>query len=497
MNRYQFLKSLSIALVLALSVSTAGFSPAQKLHSPVGPVAEKVLTADAFRIVDDVDSGLEAYDNEPLAERIPLVLVHGIGGTASRLFHWENFLAFAKQNPEFKAKYKVYLYHYDSTRSVPAISRDLHGALTGFIGSLGGRDIKILAYSEGGLLVRNALQDPYLDEHTLEVLAIATPFHGSPLANPEWLEQQTKTESPLSLVRMTRRLVYKITGNKYPTFREDFRWDNFDGAIPADQYVKSNGPMELKDYALARKKNFVTYGSYFGLEVDSSALARELELKKAPPREQPMFGNLFKKNFLFSMIRNNIGKLPLAVHTNRKNTQTTVQYQAVIPARDTVPVENEMLLMPEAIVTEAADGSIEMVAVADSLGGSVAAFDQKQMLEQQNVPLPGVLENKSTVRVSEPISMMMYNDGISPISSTLWLGRYTNTAFGVSQPVDKLWATLKSLRGNSNTRLFAGLDHRNWMDGETRTGETSLQDLLNPDEPAKTVFEWILYDLMS
>jgi hypothetical protein len=328
----------------------------------------------------------------------------------------------------------------------------------------------------------------------LEVLAIATPFHGSPLANPEWLEQQTKTESPLNLVRMTQRLVYKITGNKYPTFREDFHWDNFDGAIPMDQYVKSNGPMVLKDYALARKKNFVTYGSYFGLEVDSNALARELELKKAPPKEQPMFGNLFKKNFLFSMIRNNIGKLPSAIHTNRKNTQTTVQYKAVIPARDTIPVENEMLLVPEASVTEAADGSIQMVAVEDAMGISAVASNQQQMLEKQ---LPNLLENPPATGLSEPISMMMYNDGISPISSTLWLGRYTNSAVGVSQPVSKLWATLKSLRGNGNARLFAGLDHRNWMDGETRTGETSLQDLLNPDEPAKTVFEWILYDLMS
>jgi hypothetical protein len=56
---------------------------------------------------------------------------------------------------------------------------------------------------------------------------------------------------------------------------------------------------------------------------------------------------------------------------------------------------------------------------------------------------------------------------------------------------------LRSLKGSPNARLFAGLDHRNWMDGSTRTGQEVLRDLLNPNEPSRTVFEWIVYDLMS
>jgi hypothetical protein len=41
------------------------------------------------------------------------------------------------------------------------------------------------------------------------------------------------------------------------------------------------------------------------------------------------------------------------------------------------------------------------------------------------------------------------------------------------------------------------MDHRNWMDGTTRTGESEIRDLLNPDEPPRTIFAWIVYDLMS
>src|SRR5690606_36151847 len=97
---------------------------------------------------------------------------------------------------------------------------------------------------------------------------VATPFHGSPLANPEWLRQQIKTESPFSLVRIGQRLAYNITGRLYPSFKEDFHWDNFDGAIPAEQYSRHYPNAVKTDYALARKEKFVTYGSYFGMEVN-------------------------------------------------------------------------------------------------------------------------------------------------------------------------------------------------------------------------------------
>ena len=99
-------------------------------------------------------------------------------------------------------------------------------------------------------------------------------------------------------------------------------------------------------------------------------------------------------------------------------------------------------------------------------------------------------------RTKYSMAMMMYNDGISPISSTLWLGRYAS-GNGTSIPVDRLWSALKLLKGNRHTRLFAGLDHRNWMDGKNRNGEELIQDLLNPDEPPRTVFDWIIYDLMT
>lgn len=459
----RFAVTLAVALLLQCGTVPQGFT--QHVAPVTGQTMQAVLVQEGARqIVDEVESGLVAYDETPLGDRMPLVLVHGIGGTESRLFHWENFLAYAEKQAGFQQKYKIYLYHYDSTRSVPAISDDLQLMLKGFIGALGGRSIKILAYSEGGLLVRNALQDSYLNAHTEEVLAIATPFHGSPLANPEWMEAQAKSESAFNLVRLFQKTAYKITRKKYPTFREDFRWDNFDGAIPAEQYARNNSPILPVDYALARKVNFTTYGSYFGTDVDPDFMVKALGLPKPPPEEKLQLGNLFKKNFLFSLVRNNIGKLPVGK-----------------------PAPQPMLAVTGHVLRE--DGAAEVVtftAVAEPVGQAAVL-----------APEPVAKQEKAL----KPVSMMMYNDGISPISSTLWLGRYTTpepaTGAGVQITVDKLWSTLKSLRGNKNTRLFPGLDHRNWMDGVTRTGHAAVPDLLNPDETPRTVFDWIIYDLMT
>lgn len=449
-----------------------------------------------------VRSGLNAFDDSKLGNRTPLILVHGIGASASTRFNWERFLSYAQKQKPLMERYKIYLYHYDSTRSVPAISQNLQQTLKTFISEQDERSIKILAYSEGGLLTRNAMQDPYIDAHTDEVITLATPFHGSPLANPEWIRQQVKTESPFSLVRIGQRIAYSITGKLYPTFKEDFHWDNFDGALPPEQFKNTQSP----DYALARKKKFVTYGSYFGLDVNPSLVPEALDVKAQLPKERLIFANMFRRNFLFSLVRNNIGKLPLAIRPSGKPTET-----AVSPAQS------------QEVATQAIQEAIDEPDSTIKTAGVMLALATQENVNQDQPDGPVALELEKPANTEEtlsktnalmavndvkklatqpasvtPVSMMMFNDGISPISSTLWLGRYMSQGTnGAAVSVEKLWATLKKLKGNDNTRLFAGVDHRNWMDGTTRTGDSKIQDLLNPDEPPRTIFAWLVYDLLS
>ncbi len=479
-----------------VSLPTAGSVTLMPQQNPESPV--------------QIKSGLKEYDSTPLNGRMPIVLIHGIGGADGRLFHWDNFLSFADKSAAFKQRYKIYLYHYDSTRSVPTISRDLQWFLTNLIQQNNNTNIKVLAYSEGGLLVRNAMQDPYLDKHAAEVITIATPFHGSPLANQDWLQQQTAKDSPFSIVRMSQKIAYRITGMMYPTFKQDFHWDNFDGAIPAEQYLKSNFKPGPDKYALAEKKNFVTYGSYFGLEVDPAFIPKELGLKTAPPKERKMASNLFRKNFLFSLIRNNIGRMPLAcklahkgeakaLASAEKKAEVTLSSAAAAEKNAVAVSRNTIASKPAAsadAVVMAASATPMTVAVLSSTRQAVSPIEEIHL--GADVPrLQTNLKAQGSVPELDDVSMMMFNDGISPISSTLWLGRYLPPQTGVILPVAQLWDTLRALKGNRNTRLFAGLDHRNWMSGSTRTGEATVQDLLNPDEKPRTVFQWILDDLMS
>ena len=489
-----------LTIALTLSMQAAGFADITASGGSVVATTQNHISAAQAHLHEEakaVHSGLEAFDNSKLGNRMPLVLVHGIGSYENDSFHWENFLSYAEKKADFQAKYKIYLYHYDSTRSVPSISQDMQTKLKGFIGALNGRNIKILAYSEGGLLTRNALQDAYLDAHTTEVLAIATPFHGSPLANPHWIQQQVKTENAFNPVRIGQRIAYKITGHKYPTFAQDFHWDNFDGAIPAADYLKNNGPSVQTSYALAKKTNFITYGSYFGTEVDPGIIQKELGLLVPQPKDRPQFSNLFRRNFLFSMVRNNIGRLPLA-NLHNKTPEPVLQPAEASKSETSKAIQPNAkaatLVLTAKLKAAIPQGPLTLANQSLPLGLAGLSTQVAQAVSG-NIEIDKEIQPKPAT--FEPVSMMMFNDGISPISSTLWLGRFTQPVNGASIPVEKLWTALKSLKGSGQARLFSGLDHRNWMDGTTRTGQEQITDLLNPKEPPRTVFEWIVYDLMS
>jgi hypothetical protein len=97
------------------------------------------------------------------------------------------------------------------------------------------------------------------------------------------------------------------------------------------------------------------------------------------------------------------------------------------------------------------------------------------------------------------VSVEAFNDGISPISSQLWLGRFARRGReGQPVPQERLWQSVLAMRNSENARLFDGLDHRDWLEGQTRYNGNGgkLQDWLHPDAPARNMFEWIKFDLM-
>ena len=358
-------------------------------------------------------------DTTPLNNREPLLLIHGIGGESQRCFNWCGFIKRAENTPGFDQHFKIYRIRYESRKSVPAISKALQLKLEHWIQSENIHRFHVLAYSEGGLVFRNAFESPIISLAAGRVITVGSPFHGSPLASPSWIRQQLLQDSRLSPVRMTNRLSYWVTKKLYPDFEADFHWDNFDQAMPTQ--LNSVSKVLSKDhYALEVHRNLITYGSFFGTdEASRTALQEVLMLPVAVQEEKPRWQSFWSKNpinhTVFGLVQKNIAKLPLA------------------------------------------------------------KYWQKQSLP----------------------SMTLYNDGISPISSSLWLGRYTRKMGFISSPIERLWLALAQLKGDSHARLFGSVDHRDLMNGASRLDEAKVVDLLHPKEPAKTVFEWYIQDLMA
>ncbi len=112
------------------------------------------------------------------------------------------------------------------------------------------------------------------------------------------------------------------------------------------------------------------------------------------------------------------------------------------------------------------------------------------------MPLSEVYQDFSTGNPVPAFPVMRFNDGVTPISSHLWLGRFLSEEERVDNPPVALWKAMKVLSGTGQARLFPHLDHRDWLEGNSRSGSPEVIDLLNPNEPERSVFDWLKYDLM-
>lgn len=127
---------------------------------------------------------------EDVAYKIPVVFVHGIGGSAS------DFAPIIEQID--REKYKPWFFHYPSGADLNQVSEMFHRIfLSGALASTGDMPVVVIAHSMGGLVVREALNLVSEGENRVELfISIATPFGGheaaakgekrAPLVLPSW-----------------------------------------------------------------------------------------------------------------------------------------------------------------------------------------------------------------------------------------------------------------------------------------------------------------------
>jgi pimeloyl-ACP methyl ester carboxylesterase len=175
-------------------------------------------------------------DTSVLGTRIPLVLVHGLGGSAEG---WESFLRAYDRNPSWRSAFKPYSFQYSTSqsevdadpnapRTLTALGAALRDAMQGFYDKpaaapdfgFGNKRVLVLAHSMGGLVARSMMQEyAFRDgqrggQKVLHLITLGTPHHGTPLAN-----------AGISLGYQT---IADLSGT-YAGFLKDVTWTNYDG----------------------------------------------------------------------------------------------------------------------------------------------------------------------------------------------------------------------------------------------------------------------------
>jgi len=135
----------------------------------------------------------------PLGDKTPLILIHGIdlssGPPSASASGWDNFCTWFYNTPSLRSRYKIYRFVYQSNQSsVQTLGDYLSQLLNANDGSatdqqLEAKDIVILAHSMGGLVARRLMEEQRpaksakWNQSTLRLITLATPQHGTPVAN--------------------------------------------------------------------------------------------------------------------------------------------------------------------------------------------------------------------------------------------------------------------------------------------------------------------------
>gem|GEM_PF-4293049 len=224
--------------------------------------------------VDIAKPYLVAEDNQPLGDRIPLILIHGwLGECSGGEQGWENVIATIKHRGF--ALFKVYRFIYPSRRlSLEQAGRALKGAIAARP-ELDGRRLLLIGHSRGGLVARTYMEFDGGGERTIKLITLATPHHGSPLAsllalvdgqlgNGRVREDLKRIfglsrYSDLLLVgaKLTVSFGYRLIYGIAPQSFLDMRWDDYDGLVQQDYARYSARVKEELDNLFLQKLNSI------------------------------------------------------------------------------------------------------------------------------------------------------------------------------------------------------------------------------------------------
>jgi hypothetical protein len=213
---------------------------------------------------------ITAADDTSLAGRRVLLLVHGISEGADG---WSNFIGFYDSTPALHDKFKIYKVLYSSNVvTVQQLAEglrddidklDVDPAESGFSSAI----ISIVGHSMGGLISRSLLRlsqssgpnkGVVIGERCAVLVTLATPYHGSPLANGPAMEAAAGPGLNETLTLFDKLFWTEFGIWDHPN-RADLRWDNY-SSIPAYRLDYEAFPFEANPWLLSLNSE-TTYDS--------------------------------------------------------------------------------------------------------------------------------------------------------------------------------------------------------------------------------------------
>jgi pimeloyl-ACP methyl ester carboxylesterase len=175
-----------------------------------------------------------AVDTAAIGTRIPVLLVHGLGGSGQG---WENFLQAYAQNPAWRGAFKPYTFKYSSSsaevladpaapRTITGLGAALRDNMQSFYdrpaseSGFANKPVIVIAHSMGGLVARSMMQEhSFRDgrrggQKVLHLITLGTPHHGTQLAD--------------AAITLGLQSVNELSEG-YFGFVSQMTWTNFDG----------------------------------------------------------------------------------------------------------------------------------------------------------------------------------------------------------------------------------------------------------------------------
>lgn len=420
----------ALALILALAVATALARPA------AGAAPDFALPPVGHRLKEKpAQSQIYQLEAEPLGDRAALVMIHGGNGESRPLFHWDRVIDHFNQNAAFRQKYKIFLLRYDSQTMLENSVPQSKQAILGLYEACGKRPITILALSMGGNVAQLGLADPQVDAAVDTVLAMGTPFHGSPLFSADWFQYSLYKSHSFPAVKVLDNLDYRIYFDLHKSYQQDLRWDDSDELIPQVGSFRSKLPFGPKGYLtpardtgtmLARtnksgaidKSKFITYAAY---------LVNPFVLDKP--------------------------------YSRWKHALLAPYWQISTQVRAQLGREEAALMVLNREISKVDTGP-----AGAGLGKGVHVY--------------------------------ALNDGITPVNSALFLSPDACRSHMLLHESDiRALAPVIDVR---RARVFRNITHVTFVDGKPpHRGSDLLRDELNPQQMPRHIFDWILADLLN